>query len=92
MFYLYMAFTMLTSMTTWHDLRIPEMTPSFDEPAQCSDVVENFRDAKQRVGEAFEHQYVDRLLSTTGGNISAAARMAGLDRSNFRRLLKRTGS
>lgn len=36
----------------------------------------------------FMHHYAQSLLTETNGNIAAAARMAGLDRSNFKRLLK----
>ena len=55
----------------------------------AGDAIENFRAAKKKLVDAFEHDYVERLLASTGGNVSAAARVAGLDRSNFRRLLKR---
>ncbi len=48
-----------------------------------------FREAKERAVLAFEHRYVNALLRHTDGNISKAARAAGLDRSNFRRIVKR---
>lgn len=50
-----------------------------------------YRDAKQRAVDAFESAYFDALLRRTGGNVSEAARQAGLDRSNFRRAAKRSG-
>jgi DNA-binding NtrC family response regulator len=37
----------------------------------------------------FERTYLEQLLEATGGNLSQAARQAGMDRSNFRRLLER---
>jgi DNA-binding NtrC family response regulator len=40
---------------------------------------------------AFEKAYLRGLLDSSEGNLSAAARIAGLDRSNLRRLLKRHG-
>ncbi len=40
---------------------------------------------------AFELDYLQRAVSQAGGNVSRAAKVAGLDRSNFRRLLKRRG-
>jgi DNA-binding NtrC family response regulator len=45
---------------------------------------------KERALTSFERDYVDSLLAHTHGNISHAARIAGLDRSNFRRIVKRT--
>ncbi len=49
----------------------------------------DFIEAKQRAVTDFETRYLKALLSKTEGNISQAAREAGMDRSNFRRLLKR---
>jgi len=37
----------------------------------------------------FERRYLEDLLATHQGNISSAARAAGMDRSNFRRILKK---
>jgi two-component system response regulator HydG len=37
---------------------------------------------------AFERRYLSALLEKNGHNVSSAARAAGVDRSNFRRLLK----
>jgi DNA-binding NtrC family response regulator len=48
-----------------------------------------YPEAKRRMIERFDDAYTSRLLSRTGGNLSEAARLAGLDRSNFRRILKR---
>ncbi len=50
-----------------------------------------FRDAKERALELFERRYVESLLRRASGNVSEAARRAGLDRSNFRRLMARYG-
>ena len=48
-----------------------------------------YRTAKERALEDFERAYFTTLLNRTGGNVSEAARQAGLDRSNFRRALRR---
>jgi DNA-binding NtrC family response regulator len=50
-----------------------------------------YRDAKEQALNTFEHAYFSALLQQTGGNVSEAARKAGLDRSNFRRAVKRAG-
>lgn len=49
----------------------------------------SYTEAKDRVVSAFDQAYVEHLLKRVGGNISEAARLAGLDRSNFRRLMKK---
>jgi two-component system response regulator HydG len=47
-----------------------------------------YADAKKRVLAEFTDAYVAALLRITGGNMSEAARRSGLDRSNFRRLVR----
>ncbi|MED5373423.1 MAG: sigma-54 dependent transcriptional regulator [Myxococcota bacterium] len=57
-----------------------------------SELVElNYRDAKEEVLKEFSRQYLQTLLQETGGNITRAADRAGMERPNFRRLLKRYG-
>ena len=51
-----------------------------------------YRDAKDRALELFERAYFNTILARTSGNVSEAARQAGLDRSNFRRALRRAQS
>jgi transcriptional regulator with GAF, ATPase, and Fis domain len=48
-----------------------------------------YSEAKRRFLTLFDETYTGELLRQTGGNMSEAARRARLDRSNFRRLLKR---
>jgi DNA-binding NtrC family response regulator len=48
-----------------------------------------FAEAKRRAVAAFETAYVQGIMRRTGGSMSEAARQAGLDRSNFRRLLRK---
>jgi DNA-binding NtrC family response regulator len=45
--------------------------------------------ARDRAAVAFDRAYAEHLLASAAGNISEAARRAGMDRSNFRRLLKK---
>jgi len=49
-----------------------------------------FPEAKKQAVAAFERAYVQEVLRRTGDNVSEAARQAGLDRSNFRRMMKKT--
>lgn len=50
-----------------------------------------FADAKRMALNEFERAYLERLLERTDGNISEAARIAGIDRSNLKRVLGRLG-
>ncbi len=47
-----------------------------------------YAQAKKLAMRAFERRYLSALLEKSIGNVSSAARAAGVDRSNFRRLLK----
>ncbi|MGV3620004.1 MAG: sigma-54-dependent transcriptional regulator, partial [Archangium sp.] len=47
-----------------------------------------YSQAKKLAMRAFERRYLSALLEKSNGNVSMAARAAGVDRSNFRRLLK----
>jgi two-component system response regulator HydG len=48
-------------------------------------------EAKRRAGAVFEKNYLTMAMERAKGSISEAARLAGLDRTNFRRLLQRHG-
>jgi two-component system response regulator HydG len=48
-----------------------------------------YASAKKQALDMFEQAYLEAVLRRTGGNVSEAARQAGLDRSNFRRVLKK---
>jgi DNA-binding NtrC family response regulator len=49
----------------------------------------SFKAAKQRVLEAFERDYLDRLMAAHRGNVTNAARAAGKDRRDLGKLLKK---
>lgn len=48
-------------------------------------------DAKRLAAAEFERRYLIRLMERAGGTVSEGARLAGLDRTNFRRALQRHG-
>jgi DNA-binding NtrC family response regulator len=50
-----------------------------------------FKDAKEQLIEAFEHEYLLDLLDRHGGNVSRAARTARMDRKSITRLMKKHG-
>ncbi|HEY4059692.1 MAG TPA: sigma 54-interacting transcriptional regulator [Kofleriaceae bacterium] len=55
------------------------------------DVTVPFKNAKQNVISEFEKRYISRLLAQHDGNISAAARAAGIDRMSIHKMLHRLG-
>jgi DNA-binding NtrC family response regulator len=57
----------------------PLLPPLAGEAADAS----GFRAAKQRVVERFERDYLSRCLRESRGNISQAAKAAGIDYKNF---------
>ncbi len=46
-------------------------------------------EAKRKASAAYEKRYLERVMRDSKGSVSEAARLAGLDRTNFRRLLQR---
>jgi DNA-binding NtrC family response regulator len=48
-----------------------------------------FATAKQAAIEDFERSYVADVLRRSGGRVAEAARLCGLDKSNFRRIVRR---
>jgi len=68
--------------------------PMFDdEPAPVDADAPDlpFKQAKAQIVSAFEQAYVERLMERHRGNISAAARDAGIDRNYLYRLLEKHG-
>ncbi len=49
----------------------------------------SFREQKQRIVEAFEHDYLIRAMTEHRGNVTLAARAAGKERRDFGKLLKK---
>lgn len=74
---------------------IDDLPPGFRDAPKGGGEVEVFSlahlpyaQAKRLAMRAFERRYLSALLEKSNNNVSSAARAAGVDRSNFRRLLK----
>lgn len=72
-------------------------SPTIDPPASAMpadtapDSGETMTQAKTRAIEAFERDYLARLMTQCGGNVSRAARVAGKERRSLGKLLKKHG-
>ena len=53
------------------------------------DVSIPYKDAKARLLEEFERRYITALLEKHHGNVSKAARAAGIDRMSIHKILNR---
>jgi DNA-binding NtrC family response regulator len=60
-------------------------------PLGDDDQLPPLTEAKRRASAIFEKNYLTIAMERAKGSISEAARLAGLDRTNFRRLLQRHG-
>ncbi len=67
--------------------------PVLREASQPSDdtelLAQSYATAKDNALRNFEKRYVEALMRACDNNISAAARKAGMDRSNFKRVLRK---
>ncbi|MBX3197134.1 MAG: sigma 54-dependent Fis family transcriptional regulator [Labilithrix sp.] len=61
------------------------------EAGAAVDVTMPLREARDRATADFERRYLDALLASCSGNVSAAARAAAVDRAYFYRLLWKHG-
>ena len=65
--------------------------PASASPTNGIDLSVPFRIAKDSVIDSFERGYLSSLLEAAGGNMSKAARMAGMDRMYLHRLVQKHG-
>jgi len=61
------------------------------EPSVVANPDEPFREARKKLLDGFESDYLSFQLARSDNNITRAAEQSGLDRSHFKRLLKRHG-
>jgi transcriptional regulator with GAF, ATPase, and Fis domain len=75
--------------------REPAATPPSQPPGpgtpEATAAIVPFKLAKDAVVDAFERSYLASLLEASGGNISKAARTAGMDRMYLHRLVQKHG-
>jgi two-component system, NtrC family, response regulator GlrR len=67
----------------------PSAAMMISDPFAAGDALADYRTAKARVIERFEHAYLHRVLTATRGNVTAAARIAGKERRALGKLLKK---
>ena len=72
---------------------MPSMSPSGDEELTrvAFDEDATYKETRSSFEAAFERRYVRWLLDRHGGNISAAARAARMDRNHLTDLARRHG-
>jgi two-component system response regulator GlrR len=63
-----------------------ELDPTDDDVAPTG---EAFRAAKERAIRLFERSYLVQVMTAADGNVSRAARLAGMQRRDFQRLLRK---
>jgi DNA-binding NtrC family response regulator len=72
----------------------PQAATSAEDAAAfvSSDLLgQSYHVARERVIAQFERRYLSWLVSRAGGNMSKAARLAGVDRTTLYRLMERHG-
>ena len=67
------------------------MVRRFHLPTSTRDILYKFNEAKSRVIESFEKEYLSNIMEQSKGNVSLAAKWAGKERRAFGKLLKKHG-
>jgi two-component system response regulator HydG len=83
------AIVLATGDTLTVDVLPPALRAPGRAPAQPEDP--RFLTPLQEAKSSFEQEYLEKVLERANGKVADAARFAGIDPSNFRRLLKRSG-
>jgi DNA-binding NtrC family response regulator len=73
------------------DERRADDTPSAAAEDEGAAKEESYHAARERLLARFERQYLHQLVALAGGNMSRAARIAGVDRTTLYRLMERHG-
>jgi len=54
-------------------------------------LAQSYHEAREKVIAQFERRYIEELVAAAEGNMSKAARIAGVDRTTLYRLMERHG-
>ena len=69
---------------------MPSQTPADAAIGEVGgDDWETFRDAKARIIKDFEQRYLRRVMNSADGNVTRAAKIAGMQRRDLQRLLRK---
>lgn len=68
---------------------VPVTDPGLERELNVAD--SGYYDARDRLLAKFDRQFLTRVIVRAGGNLSKAARQAGIDRTTFYRLMERHG-
>ncbi|HEY3279479.1 MAG TPA: sigma-54 dependent transcriptional regulator [Gemmatimonadales bacterium] len=72
-------------------LSLPGAAPDVAYQSEVDDADGGYYAARDRLLAKFDRQYLTRVILRAGGNLSKAARLAGIDRTTFYRLMERHG-
>lgn len=72
-----------------HDLNLPHSAPS--RAHHRPEIVTPYKEAKSILVDSFTRSYLADILTRTGGNVSEAARLSGLERVSLQKILRRLG-
>jgi DNA-binding NtrC family response regulator len=78
-------------MVDGHVLGLDEVVARADTSSPMVDITSPFKEAKDKLVQAWEREYVIALLARHDGNVSLAARSGGIDRVYLHRLMKKHG-
>lgn len=73
------------------DLGLPRRDADVERRPALGSPSESYKLAKRQAVNAFERQYLNRLMTEHAGNVTRAARAAGKERRDLGKLLKRHG-
>jgi len=79
----------LTALSAFRADLVTDSVPSLHDDATL--LAMPLTAAKHLATSAFERRYLVHVMERAAGSVSEGARIAGLDRANFRRLLQRHG-